>query len=113
PHRARRAREPLARRAHRHGSEPALRRPRDDGDAHLRPPHRLAELDLHPAERGRRRRRAQGLRHRPEAGVRLEARLTATAPEPGTPMSIDYSQKIPNNVNLAEDRTLQRALEQW
>ena len=28
-------------------------------------------------------------------------------------MSIDYSQKIPNNVNLPEDRTLQRALEQW
>ena len=27
--------------------------------------------------------------------------------------SIDYSSKIPNNVNLAEDRTLQRALEQW
>ncbi|MCY7371977.1 MAG: benzoyl-CoA 2,3-epoxidase subunit BoxB [Polaromonas sp.] len=27
--------------------------------------------------------------------------------------SIDYSQKIPNNVNLGEDRTLQRALEQW
>ena len=28
-------------------------------------------------------------------------------------MSIDYSQKIPNNVDLADDRTLQRALEQW
>ncbi len=28
-------------------------------------------------------------------------------------MSIDYSQKIPNNVDLASDRTLQRALEQW
>ena len=28
-------------------------------------------------------------------------------------MSINYSEKIPNNVNLAEDRTLQRALEQW
>jgi len=28
-------------------------------------------------------------------------------------MPIDYSQKIPNNVQLAEDRTLQRALEQW
>ena len=28
-------------------------------------------------------------------------------------MSIDYSQKIPNNVNLNEDRTLQRALEAW
>ena len=27
--------------------------------------------------------------------------------------AIDYSQKIPNNVNLAEDRALQRALEQW
>ena len=28
-------------------------------------------------------------------------------------MSINYSEKIPNNVNLAEDRTLKRALEQW
>jgi benzoyl-CoA 2,3-epoxidase subunit B len=28
-------------------------------------------------------------------------------------MSINYSEKIPNNVNLSEDRTLQRALEQW
>jgi len=27
--------------------------------------------------------------------------------------SIDYNEKIPNNVNLSEDRTLQRALEQW
>ncbi len=27
--------------------------------------------------------------------------------------SIDYSQKIPNNVDLGSDRTLQRALEQW
>ena len=26
---------------------------------------------------------------------------------------IDYSEKIPNNVNLGEDRTLKRALEQW
>jgi benzoyl-CoA 2,3-dioxygenase component B len=28
-------------------------------------------------------------------------------------MSIDYGQKIPNNVDLASDRTLQRALEHW
>jgi benzoyl-CoA 2,3-epoxidase subunit B len=28
-------------------------------------------------------------------------------------MSIDYATKIPNNVNLANDRTLQRALEHW
>lgn len=27
--------------------------------------------------------------------------------------AINYSDKIPNNVNLSEDRTLQRALEQW
>jgi benzoyl-CoA 2,3-epoxidase subunit B len=27
--------------------------------------------------------------------------------------TIDYAQKIPNNVNLNDDRTLQRALEQW
>ncbi len=27
--------------------------------------------------------------------------------------SINYSEKIPNNVSLSEDRTLQRALEQW
>ncbi|MEK6210414.1 MAG: benzoyl-CoA 2,3-epoxidase subunit BoxB [Pseudomonadota bacterium] len=28
-------------------------------------------------------------------------------------MTIDYTAKIPNNVNLANDRTLQRALEHW
>jgi benzoyl-CoA 2,3-dioxygenase component B len=28
-------------------------------------------------------------------------------------MSIDYAEKIPNNVGLAENRTLQRALEHW
>ncbi len=27
--------------------------------------------------------------------------------------SIDYNERIPNNVNLADDRTLKRALEQW
>jgi benzoyl-CoA 2,3-epoxidase subunit B len=28
-------------------------------------------------------------------------------------MTIDYNERIPNNVNLANDRTLQRALEHW
>ncbi|MGB8600080.1 MAG: benzoyl-CoA 2,3-epoxidase subunit BoxB, partial [Burkholderiales bacterium] len=28
-------------------------------------------------------------------------------------MSINYSEKIPNNVNLESDKTLQRALEHW
>ena len=39
---------------------------------------------------------------------------TGTAPAPTGPTSaIDYSQKIPNNVDLATDRRLQRALESW
>jgi benzoyl-CoA 2,3-dioxygenase component B len=37
-----------------------------------------------------------------------------TAPAPSGPVSrIDYSERIPNNVNLAQDRKLQRALESW
>ena len=28
-------------------------------------------------------------------------------------MSINYSERIPNNVNLSNDKTLQRALEHW
>jgi benzoyl-CoA 2,3-dioxygenase component B len=39
---------------------------------------------------------------------------TGSAPEPTGPLStIDYSEKIPNNVDLARDRRLQRALEGW
>jgi benzoyl-CoA 2,3-dioxygenase component B len=39
---------------------------------------------------------------------------TGAAPEPTGPLSrIDYSERIPNNVNLNEDRRLQRALEGW
>ena len=64
------ARQFLARRADRPGGQSALRRPRNDGDAHLRPPDRLAELDLPAPERGRRGRRAETLRHRRAAGLR-------------------------------------------
>ena len=56
--RSRSARGLLARRAHRHGGQPPLRRAGDDGDEDLRPPHRLAELDL-PAPQRRRRERAR------------------------------------------------------
>ncbi|MCF8589923.1 benzoyl-CoA 2,3-epoxidase subunit BoxB [Gordonia liuliyuniae] len=39
---------------------------------------------------------------------------TGEAPKPTGPLSkIDYSEKIPNNVDLAGDRRLQRALEGW
>ena len=40
--------------------------------------------------------------------------IVGTAPQPDGPVSvIDYSERIPNNVNLATDRKLQRALESW
>ena len=64
------ARELFARRADRAGGQSALRRPGDHGIENLRPPHRLAELDLPAPQCGRRGGRAQALRHRPEAGVR-------------------------------------------
>jgi benzoyl-CoA 2,3-epoxidase subunit B len=39
---------------------------------------------------------------------------TGEAPAPPGPLSpVDYSQRIPNNVDLATDRRLQRALEGW
>src|SRR5215470_17512730 len=39
---------------------------------------------------------------------------TGPAPVPSGPLSkIDYNERIPNNVNLAGDRRLQRALEGW
>jgi benzoyl-CoA 2,3-dioxygenase component B len=44
---------------------------------------------------------------------RADAR-TGPAPKPSGPVStIDYSERIPNNVNLNDDRRLQRALEGW
>ena len=54
------ARGALARRAHGHGSEPALRRARDAGDEDLRPALGVAELDLPAPER----RRPEGRAHR-------------------------------------------------
>ncbi|HMQ73149.1 MAG TPA: benzoyl-CoA 2,3-epoxidase subunit BoxB, partial [Rubrivivax sp.] len=93
----------------------------------------MAELDLPAPECGRRQGRAQGLRQRPEGRLRLAPRVgrptpsrcaartgwraaTETSPprtSETTMSSINYSEKIPNNVNLSEDRTLQRALEHW
>jgi benzoyl-CoA 2,3-dioxygenase component B len=40
--------------------------------------------------------------------------IDMAGPVPEPPISvIDYSERIPNNVNLATDRKLQRALESW
>jgi benzoyl-CoA-dihydrodiol lyase len=52
----------LARRADRDGGEPAIPRAGDDGNEDLRPPHGVAELDLHPPERRRRQGRADCIR---------------------------------------------------
>src|SRR3954453_13478793 len=44
----------------------------------------------------------------------VDGTVTGEAPKPTGPLSkIDYSERIPNNVNLAGDRKLQRALEAW
>ncbi len=51
----------------------------DDGDAHVRAPFGLAELDLQPAERDRDAGRAQTVRHRHETEIRLGARLVSFA----------------------------------
>ena len=60
------------------GGEPALRRARDDGDAHLRAPDRLAELDLPAPERHRRSRRAPPLRHGATCRLRPDANVMVT-----------------------------------
>ena len=75
------ARGVLAGCADRSRSEPALRRTRDDGDEDLRPPHRLAELDLPAAERRGREGRAAGVRAAGPARVRLETDVTRTQRE--------------------------------
>ena len=95
------------RRAHRAGGQLPVRRPGDHGNQDLRPAVRLAELDIQPAQRVRPGRRAAPVRHRAAGRLRPEAslsRMTTTA---------DYTEKIPNNVSLHEDRRLQRALESW
>ena len=120
----------FARRAHRHGGQSALRGRRDAGDQGLRPPVGVAELGVHPAELHRRTRRAEAVRKWVEGAVQLgesvgqkrviPPRLT---PKSGartwgtrlreSVMSINYQDRIPNNVDLGSNRTLQRALEHW
>ena len=96
--------QPLPGRAHRHGGQPALPGAGDPRDQDLRAPHRLAELDLPTPERGRRGGGAAPLRDRTPRRVR---------PQEGLMTTIDYTHRIPNNVDLADDRKLTRALEQW
>jgi benzoyl-CoA-dihydrodiol lyase len=62
----------LAGRADGDGGEPALRRPRDDGDEDLRPLVRVAELDLPAPERGGREGRAHAVRTAGAGEVQLD-----------------------------------------
>src|SRR5262249_29162955 len=93
-----------ARRSHGNGSELAFRRSRNDGDQDLRSSFGLAELDFHTPKRRRRARRAEPLRPARATGLQLDEDVT---------MAAELYDKIPNNVNLGEDRRLQRALETW
>src|SRR4029434_6977972 len=56
------------------------------------------------AERGGAQGRAAGVRHRPARRVRPEESVMAR---------VDYTERIPNNVSLVENRRLLRALEEW
>ena len=47
-------------------------------------------------------------------GAAAEGEIVGAAPAPDGPVSvIDYNERIPNNVGLATDRKLQRALQAW
>src|SRR5581483_4461803 len=93
-------------RAHGPRGEPPLPRPRDARDEDLRTSLRVAELDLHATERDGPTRRAHDLRQGGRTTrVRPGANLSMT--------TVSLHEKIPNNVDLAGDKRLQRALEQW
>src|SRR5262249_6338898 len=81
-----------------------VRRSRDARDQDLRPPVGLAELDLHPRQLDGRARRTHLVRPARAAAVPVEEDLMT---------AVITDEKIPNNVNLAGDRRLQRALEAW
>ena len=104
PRRHRGARELLAGRPHRHGGQSSLRRTRNRRDQDLRSLERLAELDLPASERRGRARSAHLLRNSQPTRIRFHEDLI---------VGINYSEKIPNNVDLSSDRRLQRALEKW
>src|SRR5450755_836760 len=63
----------------------------------------MAELGVHSTELHRRAWSTEIVRQRIESAVQLGASV----------MSINYQDRIPNNVDLGSNRTLQRALEHW
>src|SRR5712671_1715634 len=69
----------------------------------------MAELDIHTSQCRRSRRCVEGIRQWRQAPIRLGSHLARQA----WPMDINYNERIPNNVDLAGDKNLQRALEHW
>src|SRR5450755_4768478 len=63
----------------------------------------MAELGVHSTELHRRTWSAEVVRQRLKSAVQLGESV----------MSINYQDRIPNNVDLGSNRTLQRALEHW
>src|SRR5262249_35659524 len=94
----------LAGRPHGNGGLASLRGTGDAGDEDLRAAVGLAELDLPATERRRSSGRPPGVRH---------GRARPLRPEESVMSAIDYLERIPNNVDLASNRRLQRALEEW
>src|SRR5262249_14551154 len=94
----------LARRTDGHGGLAPVRWPGNSREQDLRSPVGLAELDLSAAERRGPPGRAARVRHGRAGRIRPEESVMA---------AIDYLERIPNNVNLSENRRLQRALEEW
>src|SRR3954463_4423523 len=66
----------------------------------------MAELDLSTAKRRRAERRPDELRQADAGQIRLQKNMTGN-------YLMDLNERIPNNVNLSEDKRLQRALEKW
>ena len=54
-----------------------------------------------------------GAAHYPALKGRATVAASLTRRKFWRPAMIDYSQRIPNNVNLSDDKALQRALEHW
>ncbi len=97
----RRARQSLARCLDRHGGEPAVCGRRKQGQQNLRASISLAKLDFLAAQCNRRARGADALRQAGAAAIRLAEDL------------MSLYERIPNNVNLSNDKRLVRALEHW
>src|SRR6185369_472852 len=95
-----------------HGSLATFCWSRKNGFENFRPPDRVAKLDLPAPERRRRKRRVDELRQTNQSRIRLQENLILIL-FAFLWLVMNLYDRIPNNVNLSEDKKLQRALEKW